>query len=328
MSTTTQGVGQNRAAARRPLKVGLMLPQTDGMRGPGTRRWRELAPMARLAEDVGFDSLWVVDHFLYLLEGEASARGCWESWTLLSALAATTARVELGTLVLGMGFRNPALLAKMAETLDEVSGGRLILGVGSGYHQHEYRAFGYPHDHRISRFEESIQILHALLKHGQVDFEGQYYSARDCELKPRGPRVDGPPILIGGISPRMLGIIARYADQWNVYYDDTTNDIAGARTYMDRVDAACQATGRDPATLARTVTVLIADPNADPWWTRLPTGRDMKVIRPLTGDTQAIAEELRGYARLGVSHIQISLEPTTLATIENLARVLEVLERS
>ena len=310
------------------MKIGLLMPQGDGMRGPGTRRWSDMAAMTRLAEDTGFDSVWVVDHWLYLLEGEQTARGYWEAWTLLTAMAAITTRVELGTLVLGTGFRNPALLAKMAEPLDEVSGGRLILGVGSGYHRHEYRAFGYPYDNKISKFEEAVQIMHALLKQGAVDFDGEYYTAQACELKPRGPRPEGPPLLIGGKTPKMLTIVARYADQWNAYYDATRNTIDGARTLMDKVDEACRVAGRDPAGLSRTVTVLVADASADPWWTRLPGGIDTDSIVPLNGEPEAIAEELAGYAALGVSHIQICLEPTTLAAIENLARAVELLKQT
>jgi len=176
------------ASGSRSLKIGLLLPQAEGMRGPGVRGWREVSDMARVAEDVGFDSLWLVDHLLYKLDGEDDARGVWEVWSLLSAIAAVTNRVELGTLVLAMGWRNPALLAKMADTVEEISDGRLILGLGSGYHKHEYDAFGFPFSYKVSRFEEAIQILHGLLRNGEVDFEGKYHFARECELKPRGPR--------------------------------------------------------------------------------------------------------------------------------------------
>ena len=153
----------------RKLKVGLMLPQTEGLRGPGVRGWSKVSDMARLAEDVGFDSLWVVDHLLYQLDGEDQARGVWEAWSFLSALAAITKHVELDTLVLAMGWRNPALLAKMADTVDEISGGRLILGLGSGYHKREYEAFGFPFDYKVSRFEEAIHIVCGLLRDGQID---------------------------------------------------------------------------------------------------------------------------------------------------------------
>ena len=311
---------------RRP-KVGLMMPQTTGMRGPGTHPWREVRELARLAEDVGFDSIWVVDHFLYLLDGEEAARGAWEGWSLLSALAACTRRAELGTLVLGMGFRNPALLAKMAETVDDISEGRLILGIGAGYHDFEYRAFGFATDHKFARFREGIEIVSTLLKKGAIDFDGKYYQARECELRPRGPRAEGPPILVGTIGPKTMRLMAKYADMWNAYYDDTKNQPSRVAPYREMVDEACRDTGRDPATLERSVTMLVAGPDVDPWWSRLPSGRADAIV-PFTGGPEALAEELLAYAREGISHVQISLDPTTPETIEGLAGVFEHLGRA
>jgi probable F420-dependent oxidoreductase len=310
------------------MKVGLMLPQIDGMRQRGITRWADLRALAQLAEDVGFDSLWLVDHFLYQLQGEDRGRGAWECWSLLAALAATTRKVEIGTLVLGMGFRNPALLAKMVDTVDEVSNGRLILGLGAGYHEREYRAFGYPFDHRYSRFAEAIQIVHGLLRHGHVDFVGKYYQARDCELRPRGPRQNGPPIMIGSIGPRMLRLVARYADSWNAYYDDTRNSVDMVRRLRETVDAACHEAGRDPATLERTVTVLAADAQGDPWWNRLPTPYGQLALKPLSGSAEQIAEELHACACEGIAHVQMCVDPTTPQTIEAFSPVLEILGRA
>ena len=309
----------------RAIEVGLMMPQITGMRGRGTRHWPEVRAMAQLAEDVGFDSIWVVDHFLYLLDGEEAARGAWEGWSLLSALAACTRRAALGTLVLGMGFRNPALLAKMAETVDDISEGRLILGIGAGYHDHEYRAFGFPTDHKFARFREGIEIVSTLLREGAIDFDGRYYQARECELWPRGPRPQGPPILVGTIGPRTMRLTAKYADMWNVYYDDTKNQPARLAPFRERVDEACRDTGRDPATLERTATMLVAGPEVDPWWSRLPSGR-ADAILPFSGGPEALVQELHSYAREGISHVQISLDPTTPENIERLARVFEYLE--
>ena len=318
------------ADGSRSLKVGLMLPQIDGMQGSGVRRWSEVSDMAKLAEDVGLDSLWVVDHLLYEMVGEEQPRGAWEAWSFLSALAAITQRVELGTLVLAMGWRNPALLAKMADTVEEISGGRLILGVGSGYHRREFDAFGFPFDYKVSRFEEAFQIVCGLLRHGSIDYAGKYHSARECELKSRGPRPNGPPIMIGTNtgSPRMQGLTAKHADLWNVFYDNTANKVEGFINAKPEFDQACRDHGRDIATLEATVTVLLADSSADPWWDRLPTSHfaEEEPLKPLTGSPQGIAEELRRYELAGVSHVQISLEPTTCATIETLAPVLEALD--
>ncbi len=316
------------ASGSRSLKIGLMLPQTEGIRGPGVRGWKEVKEMAVLAEQVGFDSLWLVDHLTYLLDGEDRARGVWEVWSLLSAIAATTSQVELGTLVLSLGWRNPALLAKMADTVEEISGGRLILGLGSGYHKFEYDAFGFPFNYRVSRFEEAIQIVHGLLRNGEIDFEGKYHRARECELSPRGPRPGGPPILIGTVKPRMLAVTAKYADAWNAYYDDTHNQVESIRRLRPIIDAACREQGRDPKTLERTATVLMADSTADPWWDRLPSEQTVgqPPLVPLAGSPEAVAEALREYQREGIAHIQICMDPTTCKTIEDLARVLEALD--
>jgi len=316
------------ASGTRSLKIGMMLPQTEGMRGPGVRGWSEVSDMARLAEDVGFDSLWLVDHLVYQLDGEELVRGVWEGWSLVSAVAAITERVEIGTLVLALGWRNPALLAKMADTVDEISGGRLILGLGAGYHKLEYDMFGYPYDYRVSRFEEGIQIIHSLLRTGHVDFDGKFYFARDCELKPRGPRAEGCPILVGTTRPRMGKLMAKYADIWNAYYDDTFNKVEGVERLRGIVDGFCEEEGRDPATLERTCTVLIADPSGDPWWDRLPSDQyaEQGALIPVNGTPEDIAAELLKYEAAGISHIQVSVEPTNTETIETFGKVLEAVD--
>jgi probable F420-dependent oxidoreductase len=305
--------------ANRPLKVGFILYNRERSLGGDTPRWADMLPLARQVEQAGFDSLWLIDHFVYRFPGDTETRGLWECWSVLSALAATTEKLELGTLVLGAGFRNPALTAKMADTVDEISGGRLILGLGAGYHELEYRQFGYPFDHRVSRFEEAIRIIHGLLKTGHVDFEGRFYTARDCELRPRGPRPQGPPIMVGSPGPRMMRLTAQYADMWNGYYDDTLNRASGVAPLFERLDAACREVGRDPATLARTASLQIVYPGG-------PIGAPWPVP-PLSGTPEELAEELRAYARAGISHVQVSLEPMLPSSIEAFVPVLELLDR-
>jgi probable F420-dependent oxidoreductase len=281
-----------------------------------TARWSDLAAMTRLAEAVGFDSVWVTDHFIQRTETET--RGPWECWSLLAAMAAITERVEIGTLVICTGFRNPALLAKMADTVDEISGGRLILGIGAGWNEPEYRAFGYPFDHRVDRFEEALTIITGLLRNGQIDFEGTYYLARDCELRPRGPRPNGPPIMIGTTGERMLRLTARHADQWNVWYSHTGNRVEGILPHLFRVDAACAESGREPRTLARTAAVLVeVGPHAP----------STMSVPPIAGTPEDAAAALRAHADAGISHMQVWLEPNTLAGIEAFGRVLEALDR-
>lgn len=317
MSTTSQ---------RRPAKVGLLVPLME--KTAGSRSWAEIRDMAELAEALGFDSLWAADHFLYKLENDEPPKGCWECWSVISALAACTKNMELGTIVLGMGFRNPALLAKMADTVDEISGGRLVLGLGAGYHKFEYDAFGYPFDYKYSRFAEGLEIIHGLLKNGHVDFQGKFYSARECELKPRGPRAEGPPIMIGSKGPKMLRLMGRYCDIWNGFWDDVGNSPKGYAQLQPVLDEACEEVGRDPATLERTVTVLIADETAEPWWEDMPfdNDADLQALRPLHGAPSEIAQTMREFVDLGVSSIQIHLDPCTVQSIERLAPVMEAFD--
>src|SRR5215813_3221134 len=201
-----------------------------------TRPYATIRAIAQQAETDGFDSIWLADHLLYRDPGEPTW-GIWECWTMLSALAEATQRMEIGTLVLCNSFRHPAILAKMATTLDEVSHGRLILGIGAGWNEPEYQAFGLPYDHRVDRFEEALQVLTPLLREGHVDFVGKHYEARDCDDVPRGPRPAGPPLMVGGEGPRMLSLTARYADMWNTGYMGQPDTIAEP---LARIQAACR----------------------------------------------------------------------------------------
>ena len=238
-------------------KIGLLVPHWEGQGDHPPMRWPAMKAMARAAEDVGFDSVWMIDDLL--LEGDPPL-GIWEGWSILTAVAACTERVTLGHIVTANTFRNPALLAKMVDAVDEISNGRLILGIGAGGLEYEHRAFGFPWERRVARFEEALHILVPLLREGRVDFQGEYYTLRECELRPRGPQATGPPLLIGALqnAPRMLRLTAQYADMWQAF-------LAFGRSVPDvvpplraAVDAACLKVGRDPATLARTLTVTVA----------------------------------------------------------------------
>ncbi|MGH2558034.1 MAG: LLM class flavin-dependent oxidoreductase [Thermomicrobiales bacterium] len=304
--------------SNRPLKVGVQLPETERV-----VRWDEFLEMARLAEYVGLDSLWLGEHLLYRLP-DGSTKGPWECWSLLAALAATTSRVEIGPLVACTAFHNPALLAKMADTIDEISGGRLILGLGAGWHEPEYRAFGFPYDHRVARFEEAFTIIRTLLRDGQIDFAGTYYSARECELRPRGPRPNGPPLMIGSSGPRMLTIAAPHVDSWNVWFADYGNNPEGLPSQFELVDTACREAGRDPGEIERTCAVLVGFPGGTGRPTANPT---LPPVPPLTGAPEAIADGLRAFAQAGISHVQLVLDPITVESIAAMAPVLELLDR-
>jgi len=277
------------------------------------RSYDSIREAAQQAEEGGFDSLWFPDHLLYRNAGEPT-RGIWECWTMLAALAEATKRVELGPLVLNNSLRNPGLLAKMATTLDEVSHGRLILGIGAGWNEPEYLALGLPFDHRVARFEEALQILRPLLREGHVEFAGQYYDAKNSEDLPRGPRPGGPPLMVGCEkgSPRMLALTARYADLWNTGYMGRPETMVGA---IDAMHTACAAVGRDPATLG--ITALIGV-----WFPDLQEKKPRFFEDPLTGTPHEMAAALRGYAELGVEHVMFQVEPYT---VESRRRVTDAL---
>ena len=302
----------------RPLKVGVQLPEVER-----EVRWPELLDMTRAVEDVGFDSVWVGEHLLYRWP-DRPARGPWEAWTLLAAIAAVTSRIELGPLVACTNFHNPALLAKQAATIDEISGGRFVLGLGAGWNETEFRAYGFPFDHRVDRFEEAFIIIRTLLREGAIDFDGRWYQARDCELLPRGPRPSGLPLMIGSIGPRMLRVTMPHVDSWNCWFRDVGNRPEGVPPVRALVDDACREVGRDPRDVERTVAVLVRLPGGTG---RLQGDAGQAAIPPVEGDPETIAETLRGFAREGIAHVQLVLDPITRDSVEALAPVLAALDR-
>jgi alkanesulfonate monooxygenase SsuD/methylene tetrahydromethanopterin reductase-like flavin-dependent oxidoreductase (luciferase family) len=274
--------------------------------------------MAQLAEQVGFDSLWVGDHLLY--RDEEGARGPWEAWSQLAALAAVTQRMELGPLVAATSFHAPPMIAKYAATVEEISGGRLILGLGAGWNEPEYKAYGFPFDHRVDRFEEAFTIIRTLLREGKIDFDGRYYQARDCELLPRGPRASGPPLMVGSNGPRMLELTLPYVDAWNAWFAWFGNDPEKLKPMLAAVDETCEKVGRDPAEVERTVAVLVRTSLADNPTDE--TDRRGRKSKALMGSSQQIADGLRAFAELGVGHVQLVVDPITLGSIEELAPAL------
>jgi len=290
------------------MKIGFVVylgENEDLNRAP---RYPEIRRMAQAVEEAGLDSIWLYDHLLFRWNGQPTI-GTWESWTMLSALAETTQRVELGSLVLCNPFRNPAILAKMAVTLDEVSGGRFILGLGAGWNKAEFDAFGIPFDHRVDRLEEALQIVRPLLKQGHVNFEGAYYQTQDCEITPSGPRPDGPPLLIGGHGPRMLHLTAQYGDIWNTDTDTRPDLLAES---IANLHTACMEVGRDPATLVITARVGVAFPDI---------GKPPGWMKPdLPDSVEEIATALHQYEALGVSHLMFDCGPSNEATLAQLAK--------
>lgn len=288
-------------------RIGLVLHLAEDSLQGRTPRFHDLRTQAMVAEQAGLDSLWLADHLIYRFP-ERDELAPWEAFTMLSALAAVTSRITLGSIVACTSFRPPALLAKMADALDEISSGRFILGLGAGWHQPEYEAFGYPFDHLAGRFAEALQIIVPLLREGHVDFQGRYYQVQNCVLRPRGPSAGGPPILIGARRPRMLELVAQYADAWNTAWHI---DPAAVTSRYEEFQQACTRLGHDSARVELTVgtVVRLRPPEEDP------------PERAISGTPQEVVQQLQALVDVGARHLIVSLDPLTPATIEELGEI-------
>jgi len=296
----------------RPCKVGVQLPEVERF-----VPWPEYLDLARRAESAGYDSIWVGDHLVYDLP-DGSTRGPYEAWTTLAAIAAATERVEIGPLVASTGFHPPAMLAKQAATVDAISQGRLILGLGAGWNRREFDAFGFPYDRRVSRFEEALSIIAPLLREGQTTFHGQFYDIDDCVLDPRPVRAGGPPIMLGSNSPRMLSIGLPVVDSWNIWwsiYDNSVEKFAQVKAEVDAV----MPEGR---TVDATAAVLVT----------LPGGRGRLMgeaydasVTTVTPDD--LGQHIRVLAAAGAMHLQLVLDPIAAESIDTIGAVLADLDR-
>jgi probable F420-dependent oxidoreductase len=294
-----------------PPHVGVQLPEVER-----EVRWPEYASIARAAEEVGFDSIWVGDHYLYRGEGRPE-RGPWEAWTLLAGLAMVTERVRLGPLVACLNFHNPAVLAKTAATVDELSGGRLVVALGAGWNRTEFDAFGIPFDHRASRFEESFEIVRRLLDGERVTFEGRFHQAHDAVLLPRPAR--RPTFMIGSTGERVLAAALPHVDVWNTWYDWYGNTAEGFAAKGQEIDEACERDGRDPATLERSACVLVrlGDDAERP---------DEPGVTPLEGSADAIGAGLRNIAEVGADELILVLDPITEESVRTLGPIVHQLQ--
>ncbi len=297
----------------RPLRVGIQLPEVER-----EVRWAEYASMARAAEEVGFDSIWMGDHLLYRGDDRAE-RGPWEAWTMLAALATVTRRVTLGPLVASAAFHTPAMLAKQAATVDEISGGRLVLGIGAGWNQAEFEAFGFPYDARVDRFEEAFAIVRPLLGGERVSFRGRFHEVEDVVLLPSPSR--RIPLMLGSSGERMLGIALPYVDAWNVWFDLYGNTPEGFASESAKVTEIARRVGRDPADIERSACVLVVlDHEAGE--RSIPAG-----CPPLEGPADRIAEGLRAMADAGADEAILVVSPITEGSIRDLTTMLASLDR-
>jgi alkanesulfonate monooxygenase SsuD/methylene tetrahydromethanopterin reductase-like flavin-dependent oxidoreductase (luciferase family) len=296
----------------RPLRVGVQLPEVERV-----VRWPEYAAMARAAEEVGFDSIWLGDHLLYRDQGSPE-RGPWDAWTFMAALAGITERVTIGPLVACLGFHPPGLIARMAAGIDEISGGRFVLGVGSGWNEPDFRAFGLPFDHLASRFLESFEIIRRMLAGEHVTLEGRFWQADDVVLLP--PPARRTPIMLGTSGPRQLAATLPHADSWNTWWDAYGNRAEGFAPLNDRISAIAESAGREPAEVERSACVLVSFDSAAG---ERPPNEDAP---PLTGGTDRIAQELRALAEAGAHEAILVLDPITEASVRSCGEVLAALD--
>jgi probable F420-dependent oxidoreductase len=293
------------------VRIGIQLPEVERQ-----VPWPEYLAMAQAAEEAGFDSVWIGDHLLYRGDGRPE-RGPWEAWTLLAALAAATDRVELGPLVACAGFHPPGLIAKMAATIAEISGGRFVLALGAGWNEPEFRAFGLPFDHRVSRFEEAFAIIRRLLAGERVTLHGRYWQADDAVLIPQP--AERPRLMIGSNGPRMLAMALPHVDAWNTWYEDFGNSPEGFARLNDRVSAAAREAGREPGEIHRSACVLVVlDRSAG----ERPITPDAP---PVEGSPERIAATLRELADAGANEAILVVSPISERSIRELGDVVAML---
>jgi len=295
-----------------PFDIGVVLPLAQFGPDRITPRWSDIRLMAGRAEEMGFDTLWTPDELLWRVP-DASPQGMWDGVSMAGAVAATTSRAKVGTWVLSALHRNPGIIAKTAETLDEISGGRFVFGLGAG---HEWpgqaRAFGLPEDRIFARFEEALRIIVPLMRKGHADFEGEFHAARDLPQQPAGPRPNAIPLLIGGNGPKGQRYAALHADTWSGYAEERASvEELGPR--LATLDAICEEVGRDPTTIGRGAGVSVNPLE--------PSGWRASVI---SGSAEEIADALRSFREAGFTQVDIMLGPGTLEAFEAMAPVLEL----
>jgi alkanesulfonate monooxygenase SsuD/methylene tetrahydromethanopterin reductase-like flavin-dependent oxidoreductase (luciferase family) len=280
------------------MQIGVQLPEVER-----EVSWSELLEMVRLIEDGGLDSVWVGDHVIYERNGRWV--GPWEAWSTMSAIAAVTERIEIGPLVAAVPFHAPAMLAKKAVTLDEISGGRFVLALGAGSDRTDFDALGVSFDHRVARFEEAFTIIRTLLISGEIEFHGDFYHAVDCKMRPMPRTPGGPPLMIGSIGPRMLALTLPFVDRWNAWFALFDNDPATAAGLLGWVDEQAERAGRVGDPVEKALCSLFQF-GAEPLRHNAKNG--------ISGSEAQLAA-LDAFNVIGVDHLHLILDPITIDTI-------------
>lgn len=296
----------------RSVEIGLVLPMGDSFVDGRTVRWAEIRDLAIRAEAIGFDTVWTADELLWRPEG-GRPQGWWECVAMTGAVAAATSKIKVGTWILSALHHNPAILAKAVETLDEISGGRFVFGLGAGHAGRQGHAFGLPEDRTVGRFAEALEIIVPLLRSGRADFEGTFHAARDLEQRPVGPRPGRIPIMIGAKGPKMLHLAARHADIWSWFVEERS-DLSEFGPRLAALEAACADVGRDPTTIGRSAGIVVEPTSV--------TGAADVLGVPIRGSAAEIADGLRAFQAGGFDHLELVLWPPTLAALDAMGPVL------
>lgn len=299
------------------LTFGLVLPLLEQPVDGSTPRWSEIAALTARAESMGFDTVWTADEIVWRFPEWPGPRGWWECLTMTGAVAATTSSIQVGTWVMSALHRNPGIIASAAETLDEISGGRFILGLGAGHGGGGAGEFGYPADKTVSRYAESLEIVIPMLRGETVTFDGEFHHAHGAEVVPHGPRPGRVPLMLGGHASRTMTLAAAHADIWSAFA--TTSSLPGAfEPLTHELDRICESIGRDPASIGRSIGVFVEPGDAK-------VAENIGFGVAVTGSTDQIVETLAGFAAVGVTRVEIVPYPNTMESLELLAPVLSAL---
>jgi len=300
----------------RPFEIGVVLTTWRSGEDPTTVPWAEIRDLTLLAEELGFGTVWSPDELMGRLVKDGPRYGFWDGYAVTAAMAALTSRIKVGTWVASSLHRNPGIIAKAAATIDDISRGRFVLGLGAGHAGSGAHAFGLPEDHIYERFEEALEIIVPLLRTGRADYEGTYHVARDLEQLPPGPRPGGIPILLAGHGHKGYRHAARLADIWSCYATERSHiDELGPR--VAAFEAACAEVGRDPATVGRSAGVVVAPLSGASHTGLFGTN--------IAGSAEEVAAAFRTFRDAGFTQLEFMFEPQTGEALEAMGRVLELL---
>jgi len=301
------------------LEIGLVLPTLEKPQSGEKSQWPTIKTMAQQAEAMGFDTVWIADELLWRVPDWPGARGWWECVSMTGAVAASTSTIGVGTWVLSALHRNPGLTVKIAETLDEISDGRFLFGLGAGHAGDQGATFGYPEDKTVSRYEEALEIIVPALRGKSVSLDGQYHRARELEIRPRGPRSGRIPLMLAAHGPRTMRIATRHADIWSAFATESSLP-EWFEPMVGRLEEACVEVGRDPGSLGRSVGVIV-EPTDD------HSAEETGLGIPITGSAAEIAETIARFGEIGMTRVELMLWPGTEDSLDAVGPAIGLLSR-